>query len=172
MSPDKYYPEKYLADFNVYRDSFSRTLELCPLVLGNSISKGKCTDLDSVEDFFVTQYCFNLLSQGIKTYYPDEYKEWKIRAERFLDVQGCHSHSFRGGSYSRPIDLLQFLRDAGVEISQNKITEYVSYLFSLIVSGALPSVPVNELCRHLLSDTDCLEAHSGLQMILDNERER
>lgn len=171
MSPDKYYPLRYLSDFEVYRNRFSISLELCPLILGSSIAAGKCDEMDSAQDFFVLQYCFNLLSQAVKTYYPSEHRGWKLKSERFLDIQGCHSHSFRGGSYSRPMDLLQYLREGGIEISQNKITEYVSYLFSLIVGDALPELSAKDLYRHLLSDADCLEAYPGLRLLLDSEKE-
>ena len=172
MKPEKYYPAIYLEDFSRYKEISSTELfDLCPLILGEQLKKKKHTNYASIIDFFTLQYCFNLTSQGIHSYFIESYWDWRENTESYLDIQGCYAHSFGGGT-SRPIDLIIFLRKYGINIDRSQLCYYVIYFFNVILIDALPNFPAVDLAAKLLHDPDCTEIHSCMQVILDQEKPR
>ena len=167
MTPGEYYPDKYQRDLDVFRDvSNGSSLDLCPLTLGNYLKDARMRNDVSSDCFFACQYCLNLIAQAVHSYFP----QFSFRSVDYLDVQGCYSHSFRSGEYSRPIDLISYLKSYGIIISMEMLNEYTEYLIEELLPVHLPDVSIDDLSKALLADADCIEVHPCLESMTKKRR--
>ena len=167
MEPEKYFPDKYYDDLTSFvMASKTKSFDLCPLMLGEQLLGEQLKDggygkYASVVDFFACQYCLNLISQGIHSYTPEFYLEWLDKGSDYLNVQGCHAHSF-GNGVSRPIDLLIYLQKFDVNVEELKVYEYLNFFLYDVLTITLPDFNVTDLVDRLMEDTDCAEIHTDL----------
>jgi len=167
MEPENYFPEIYLDDLIYFiKTSSNKSLDLCPLLLGEQLlgqqlRNGGYAKYVSIEDFFTCHYCMNLISQGIHSYSPEFYIEWREKIVDYLNIQGCHAHSFGNGG-SRPIDLVNFLHKFDVEIDELQIGNYIHHFLYEVLQPLIPEFPVADLVENLMLDPDCEEIHSDL----------
>lgn len=165
IKPKAYFESMYQNDLETFRDiSNGSSLELCPLTLGNYLKDARMRNDVSLECFFASQYCLNLIAQAVHSYFPQS----SFRTLDYLNVQGCYSHSFRSGEYSRPIDLVLYLKKHRVNISMEMLNEYAEYFLGSVLPEHLPEISVSKFTETLLTDFDCIEVHPSLLRILDN----
>jgi 5-methylcytosine-specific restriction endonuclease McrA len=156
-----YFSSRYLSDLEIFKEAANMTLlALCPLALGTHLRSEKFQEIEFPDSFFACQYCLNLIAQALHSYFPNS----RLSRIDYLDIQGC-CHSFRGGKFSRPIDLTNYLNAHGIPISTEVLNKYTQHFITQVLPVYLPEISVKDFSERLLVDLDCVEIHPTLRVI-------
>jgi hypothetical protein len=147
MSPDDYFPDRYLADV----DLIGTDGTICSATIGR-ILRGHVT-LEDPDAYFCSAYVMLIIDQGLHSHSSDSHAIWKAQTTHIPNFRGC---SMRHGGMMYPKDLMRFCT-----LPKDKLYATLDYFFQCY----LPKIGIsgNVIANFkvgLAADPDCPELHS------------
>jgi len=167
MEPNKYFPDRYLADLKKFSNKEIKGNGpkgmLCGRTMGNILDPKYRGQYKYLQEFLISLYCLNLISQGICTHFNEDFYAWCEISIPFPDCQTCASLH---GGISRPDSILKFAEQPSyipgakpVQFDMEMVNKYLQFFFLDYFSKLeykFIHVTSDKLISALIADKDCL----------------
>jgi hypothetical protein len=151
ITPDRYIAENYLDDLSMYDSSGGSASTVCPLLLNSWIEKGAGEKLNGEIEFWLTQYCFNVITQALLNYDQERHEQWITSVPDFLNIgeNGCCCHGSK-----LPSEFLRILKNER-GCGDSDLSRFSRYCMYDYLPDKLPASKPVSLYEKLEADSGC-----------------